>query len=43
MKYFNAEEKDEMLKEEWEFDKDLIHKIYKKKVNEIEKELWSIF
>lgn len=36
MAYFTAEEKEEMLKEEWEFDKNLIHQIYKAKVNEME-------
>jgi hemerythrin-like domain-containing protein len=36
MEYFTAEEKDLMLKEEWEFDKNLIHQIYKTKISEIE-------
>jgi hemerythrin-like domain-containing protein len=36
MAYFTAEEKEAMLKEEWEFDKNLIHQIYKAKVNEME-------
>jgi hemerythrin-like domain-containing protein len=38
MEYFSAEEKDRMLKEEWEFDKNLIHLIYKAKVAEKEQE-----
>lgn len=37
MDYFTAEEKELMLKEEWEFDKNLIHQIYKAKVSEREK------
>ena len=37
MDYFTAEEKDRMLKEEWEFDKNLIHLIYKAKVSEKER------
>jgi hemerythrin-like domain-containing protein len=37
MDYFTVEEKDQMLKEEWEFDKNLIHQIYKAKVSEKEK------
>jgi hemerythrin-like domain-containing protein len=37
MDYFTAEEKDRMLKEEWEFDKNLIHQIYRAKVSEKEK------
>ncbi len=36
MKYFSPEEKEAMLKEEWEFDKNLIHQIYKKKISEAE-------
>jgi hemerythrin-like domain-containing protein len=36
MNYFTEEEKDQMLKEEWEFDKNLIHQIYKAKVSERE-------
>jgi hemerythrin-like domain-containing protein len=36
MEYFSIEEKDLMLKEEWEFDKNLIHQIYKTKISEIE-------
>jgi hemerythrin-like domain-containing protein len=37
MDYLTAEEKEQMLKEEWAFDKNLIHQIYKAKVNEREK------
>lgn len=36
MNYFSPEEKEAMLKEEWEFDKNLIHLIYKNKVFEAE-------
>jgi hemerythrin-like domain-containing protein len=36
MNYFNREEKEAMLKEEWEFDKNLIHQIYKNKISEAE-------
>jgi hemerythrin-like domain-containing protein len=36
MGYFTPEEKDLMLKEEWEFDKDLIHQIYKAKIFDLE-------
>jgi len=32
MDYFAAEEKDSMLKEGWEYDRNLIHEIYKEKV-----------
>lgn len=34
MNYFSSEEKEAMLKEEWEFDKNLIHQIYKEKIGE---------
>jgi hemerythrin-like domain-containing protein len=34
MNYFSQAEKEAMLQEEWEFDKNLIHEIYKKKVRE---------
>ena len=33
MNYFTQEEKEAMLKEEWEFDKNLIHQIYKEKIS----------
>lgn len=33
MNYFTSEEKEAMLKEEWEFDKNLIHRIYKDKIS----------
>ena len=36
MKYFNKEEQEVMLQEEWEFDKNLIHLIYKNKISEAE-------
>jgi hypothetical protein len=39
MKYFNLDEQESMLKEEWEFDKNLIHQIYKDKLSKAEKEL----
>lgn len=39
MKYFSQEEKEAMLKEEWEFDKNLIHQIYKNKISDAEKML----
>jgi hemerythrin-like domain-containing protein len=37
MNYFTAEEKDAMLKEGWEYDRNLIHEIYKEKIN-----IWTI-
>jgi hemerythrin-like domain-containing protein len=37
MNYFSQEEKEAMLQEEWEFDKNLIHQIYKNKISEAEK------
>ena len=37
MNYFTTEEKDSMLKEEWEFDKNLIHQIYREKVDKTER------
>jgi hemerythrin-like domain-containing protein len=37
MNYFSQEEKEAMLQEEWEFDKDLIHQAYKNKIHEAEK------
>jgi hemerythrin-like domain-containing protein len=37
MQYFSAEEKEAMLKEEWEFDKNLIHRVYAEKLSEAEK------
>lgn len=37
MEYFSMEEKDTMLREEQEFDKDLIHQLYAEKVAEAEK------
>ena len=37
MQYFGAEEKEAMLKEGWEFDQNLIHKIYTDKLREAEK------
>lgn len=37
MDYFTDEEKDNMLKEYWEFDKKLIHEHYKKTVEALEK------
>jgi hemerythrin-like domain-containing protein len=36
MDYFTAEEKDAILKEEWEFDKGFVHKIYESKVRRAE-------
>jgi len=33
MGYFTPEEKDSMLKEGWEYDRNLIHEIYKEKIN----------
>ena len=36
MDYFTPEEKDAMLQEGWEFDKNLIHQLFKKKVMEAE-------
>ena len=33
MNYFTSEEKEAMLKEEWEFDKNLIHQIYMDKIS----------
>lgn len=35
MEYFSIEEKDQMLKEEGEFDKNLIHQIYKAKIGDM--------
>ncbi len=32
MEYFSQKEKDLMLRQEQEFDRDLIHQLYKKKV-----------
>jgi hemerythrin-like domain-containing protein len=37
MDYFTSEEKEQMLKEELEFDRNLIHEIYKAKVSESER------
>lgn len=37
MQYFSAEEKEAMLKEGWELDQNLIHKIYTEKLAEAEK------
>jgi hypothetical protein len=37
MNYFTQAEKEAMLQEEWEFDKNLIHQIYKNKINEAER------
>jgi hemerythrin-like domain-containing protein len=39
MKYFSKEEQEVMLQEEWEFDKNLIHLIYKNKISDAEKML----
>ena len=39
MKCFSPEEKEAMLQEEWEFDKNLIHLIYKNKISDAEKML----
>jgi hemerythrin-like domain-containing protein len=39
MKYFTDEEKEHMLTEEWEFDKNFIHEKYKDVVTEAEKSL----
>ena len=36
MKYFSKEEQEVMLQEEWEFDKNLIHLIYKNKISDAE-------
>ena len=33
MNYFTPEEKESMLKEGWEYDKNLIHQLYKEKVS----------
>jgi hemerythrin-like domain-containing protein len=38
MKYFNATEKDAMLREEYEFDRLFVHDLYKKVVSRIETE-----
>jgi len=38
MEYFTDEEKDAMLKEEWEFDRNFIHEKYRKIVVNAEKE-----
>ncbi|MBI5585087.1 MAG: hemerythrin domain-containing protein [Deltaproteobacteria bacterium] len=38
MDYFTAEEKEALLQEGWEFDKNLIHQIFKAKVGRAEKE-----
>jgi hemerythrin-like domain-containing protein len=40
MNYFSPEEKEAMLQEESEFDKNLIHQIYKNKISEAEK--WAV-
>lgn len=37
MNYFSAEEQGLMLKEGWEFDKNLIHQIYRQKVEQAER------
>jgi len=37
MQYFNAEEKDNMLAREHEFDRNMIHQLYKEKVLQREK------
>lgn len=37
MNYFSQEEKEAMLQEEWEFDKNLIHQIYQNRIREAEK------
>lgn len=37
MSYFSQSEQESMLEEEWKFDRDFIHEIYKEKVNEIKK------
>jgi hemerythrin-like domain-containing protein len=39
MDYFTREEKETMLQEGWDFDKNLIHQIFKEKVSEMEKGL----
>jgi hypothetical protein len=36
MDYFTPKEKDALLQEGWEFDKNLIHQIFKQKVSEAE-------
>ncbi|MGC1404994.1 MAG: hemerythrin domain-containing protein [Thermodesulfobacteriota bacterium] len=36
MNYFSPEEKEAILKEEWEFDKNLIHQIYKERIGLVE-------
>lgn len=36
MKYFSKQEKDELLKEFWEFDRTLIHERYKKIIEQLE-------
>lgn len=41
MNYFSSDEKETMLREEWEFDKNLIHLIYKDRVAEAENRLIS--
>ena len=37
MNYFSPEEKEAMLQEEWEFDKNLIHQIYKERIRQAER------
>lgn len=37
MEHFSSEEKNAMLHEEWEFDKNLIHQLYTEKVKDAEK------
>ncbi len=37
MNYFSQEEKEAMLQEEWEFDKNLIHQTYQNRIREAEK------
>ncbi|HEY3374027.1 MAG TPA: hemerythrin domain-containing protein [Candidatus Aquicultor sp.] len=38
MEYFSQEERDEMLKAFWEFDRRLIHELYREKVMELEQQ-----
>ena len=41
MEYFSDDERDAMLNEEWEFDQNFIHELYKDKVTNIEKVLFE--
>jgi len=41
MEYFSDDERDAMLNEEWKFDQNFIHELYKDKVTNIEKVLFE--